>query len=105
MRISAKQVCGFFFFNSKLEGLGSDFLNVGWLSVTDFVAYTVTDAERNQFRDKFFYSEQELAAAKAREKMLQEQLLVEINNSQERYSQKLQSCQELEVVYLFYGIC
>uniref|UniRef100_A0A1J3CZL1 Mitotic spindle checkpoint protein MAD1 n=1 Tax=Noccaea caerulescens TaxID=107243 RepID=A0A1J3CZL1_NOCCA len=59
--------------------------------------FSEADAERNQFRDKFFYSEQELAAAKGREKMLQEQLLVEINNSQERYSKKLQSCQELEV--------
>lgn len=58
--------------------------------------FTEADAERKHFRDKFLYSEQELAAAKAREKMLQEQLLMEINNSQERYTKELQSCHELE---------
>ncbi|KAG7533624.1 Spindle assembly checkpoint component Mad1 [Arabidopsis thaliana x Arabidopsis arenosa] len=59
--------------------------------------FTEADAERKHFRDKFFYSEQELAAAKGREKMLQEQLLMEINNAQERYTKELQSCHELEV--------
>ncbi|EOA12975.1 hypothetical protein CARUB_v10025964mg [Capsella rubella] len=59
--------------------------------------FSEADAERKQLRDKFLYSEQELAAAKGREKMLQEQLLMEINNSQERYTKALQSCHELEV--------
>ncbi|ESQ43676.1 hypothetical protein EUTSA_v10012797mg [Eutrema salsugineum] len=59
--------------------------------------FSEADAERKQLRDKFLYSEQELAAAKGREKVLQEQLLSEINNSQERYTKELQSCHELEV--------
>ncbi|KAF8095635.1 hypothetical protein N665_0328s0014 [Sinapis alba] len=59
--------------------------------------YTQADEERKQFRDKFLYSEQELAAAKGREKVLQEQLLMEMNNSQERYSKELKSCHDLEV--------
>lgn len=59
--------------------------------------YTQSDEERKQFRDKLLYSEQELAAAKGREKMLQEQLLMEMNNSQERYTKELQSCHDLEV--------
>lgn len=65
--------------------------------LTDLVSYCTTDAERKQLRDKFLYSEQELAAAKGREKVLQEQLLMEITNSQERYTKELQSCHELEV--------
>ncbi|XP_010442462.1 PREDICTED: mitotic spindle checkpoint protein MAD1-like isoform X1 [Camelina sativa] len=59
--------------------------------------FSEADAERKQLRDHFLYSKQELAAAKGREKMLQEQLLTEINNSQERYTKELQSCHELEV--------
>lgn len=59
--------------------------------------FTQADEERKQFRDKFLYSEQELAAAKGREKVLQEQLLMEMNNSQERYTKALQSCHDLEV--------
>ncbi|KFK26618.1 hypothetical protein AALP_AA8G272100 [Arabis alpina] len=59
--------------------------------------FTQADAERRQLRDKFLYSEQELAAAKGREKVLQDQLLMEINNSQERYTKQLQSSHELEV--------
>ncbi|CAH2070357.1 unnamed protein product [Thlaspi arvense] len=59
--------------------------------------FNEADAERKHLRDKFLYSEQELAAAKGREKMLQEQLLTEINTSQERYTKELQSCHELEV--------
>ncbi|VVB15495.1 unnamed protein product [Arabis nemorensis] len=59
--------------------------------------FTQADAERKQFRDKFLYSEQELAAAKGREKVLQEQLLVEITNSQDRFTKQLQSSHTLEV--------
>ncbi|KAF2573906.1 hypothetical protein F2Q70_00003664 [Brassica cretica] len=59
--------------------------------------FTQADEERKQFRGKFLYSEQELAAAKGREKVLQEQLLMEMNNSQERYTKALQSCHDLEV--------
>ncbi|KAL1198564.1 Mitotic spindle checkpoint protein MAD1 [Cardamine amara subsp. amara] len=59
--------------------------------------FSEADVERKRLRDKFLYSEQELAAAKGREKMLQEQLLMEINTSQERYTKELQSFHELEV--------
>ncbi|CAN8253559.1 unnamed protein product [Cochlearia groenlandica] len=59
--------------------------------------FSEADSERKQLRDKLLYSEQELAAAKGREKMLQDQLLAEIDNSQERYTKVVQSCHELEV--------
>lgn len=72
---------------------------VRFWQLTWFLILT-TDEERKQFRDKFLYSEQELAAAKGREKVLQEQLLMEMNNSQERYTKALQSCHDLEVVHL-----
>ncbi|KAJ0236930.1 Mitotic spindle checkpoint protein MAD1 [Hirschfeldia incana] len=58
--------------------------------------FAQADEERKQFRDKFLYSEQELAAAKGREKVLQEQLLMEMNSSQERYTKALQSSHDLE---------
>ena len=47
--------------------------------------------------DKLLRTEQELSAAKGRERALQEQLMKEVNDSQERFKKQLQSCNELEV--------
>ncbi|KAK3037756.1 hypothetical protein RJ639_031127 [Escallonia herrerae] len=55
------------------------------------------EAERKKFRDQCFYTEQELAAAKGREQALQEQLLKEVNNSQQRLKKQIHSYSELEV--------
>lgn len=65
------------------------------------------DAERKKFRDQFLNSEQELAAAKGREEALQDQLLKEVNASQERLRKQLQLYSELEVldVLLYPIIC
>lgn len=57
------------------------------------------DAERKKYRDQFLYAEQELAAAKGREESLQEQLLKEIDCSQERLTKQLQLYSELEVKF------
>ncbi|XP_044489496.1 mitotic spindle checkpoint protein MAD1 [Mangifera indica] len=54
------------------------------------------DAERKKFRDQFLYAEQELAAAKGREGVLQDQLLKEVTDSQERLRKQIQLCCELE---------
>ncbi|KAK6915841.1 Spindle assembly checkpoint component Mad1 [Dillenia turbinata] len=54
------------------------------------------EIERNKFRDQFRYAEQELAASKARETALQEQVLKEVNDYQERFKKQLQSYNELE---------
>nr|XP_016500350.1 PREDICTED: mitotic spindle checkpoint protein MAD1-like isoform X1 [Nicotiana tabacum] len=67
---------------SKLETLNDDYLKA--------------DAERKKFRDQFLNSEQELAAAKGREEALQDQLLKEVNASQERLRKQLQLYSELE---------
>ncbi|KAI3836550.1 hypothetical protein MKX03_033038 [Papaver bracteatum] len=56
-----------------------------------------TEAERKKFKDQFFYIEQELAASKGREKALQEQLMKEVTDSQERIQKQIQSFSELEV--------
>lgn len=64
--------------------------------VTSMV-FLVTEADKKKFRDRFFYAEQELAAAKGREKALQEQLLKEVNDSQDRLKKQIQSYNELEV--------
>lgn len=70
-----------------------------------------TDAERKKFRDQFLYAEQELAAAKGREGVLQDQLLKEVTDSQERLRKQIQLCCELEVQYVvtfvkgIYTIC
>lgn len=57
----------------------------------------LTEAERKQILDQFLYTEQELAAAKGREHALQEQLLKEVNDFQERFKKQIQSHSELEV--------
>ncbi|KAK2987005.1 hypothetical protein RJ640_024903 [Escallonia rubra] len=55
------------------------------------------EAERKKFRDQCFYTEQELAAAKGREQALQEQLLKEVNDSQQRLKKQIHSYSELDV--------
>ncbi|KAF4356869.1 hypothetical protein F8388_018549 [Cannabis sativa] len=67
-------------YQSKFEALNEKFHNL--------------EAEKNKYVDQILYSEQELAAAKGREQSLQEQLLKEIDDSQERYKQQLQSYNE-----------
>lgn len=44
--------------------------------------------------------EQELAAARGREKALQGQIIKEINDSEEHYKKHIQSHQELEVLLI-----
>ncbi|WMV12313.1 hypothetical protein MTR67_005698 [Solanum verrucosum] len=67
---------------SKLEALNNDYLKA--------------DAERKKFHDQFLNAEQELAAAKGREEALQDQLMKEVNVSQERLRKQLQLYNELE---------
>ncbi|KAL0422202.1 UNVERIFIED_CONTAM: Mitotic spindle checkpoint protein MAD1 [Sesamum latifolium] len=57
------------------------------------------EAERKKFREKFFNAEQELAAAKGREQMLQEQLRKEVDFSQEQLRKQIHSFSELEVKF------
>ncbi|KAH9684505.1 mitotic spindle checkpoint protein MAD1 [Citrus sinensis] len=70
-------------YQSKLEELNENF--------------SKAEAERKKFRDQFLYAEQELAAAKGREGVLQEQLLKEVDDSRERLKKQIQLCSELEV--------
>ncbi|XP_059313488.1 mitotic spindle checkpoint protein MAD1 [Lycium ferocissimum] len=70
---------------SKLEALNNDYLKA--------------DAERKKFRDQFLNAEQELAASKGREEALQDQLMKEVNVSQERLRKQLQLCSELEMKF------
>jgi len=51
--------------------------------------------------DQFLYAEQELAAAKGREQALQEQLLKEVTESQERLRKQIQLNSELQVCLIF----
>ncbi|KAA0054160.1 mitotic spindle checkpoint protein MAD1 [Cucumis melo var. makuwa] len=55
------------------------------------------ESERKKFLDQLLYTEQELAAARGREKVLQEQLIKEISDSGERLKKQLQTSSELEV--------
>ena len=57
----------------------------------------LTEAERKKFLDQFLYAEQEFVAAKGREQALQEQLLKEVNDYQERFRKQIQSQSDLEV--------
>lgn len=52
--------------------------------------------------DQFLYAEQELAAAKGREQALQEQLLKEVTESQERLRKQIQLNSELQVCLFFF---
>ncbi|ONK59456.1 uncharacterized protein A4U43_C08F6610 [Asparagus officinalis] len=56
-----------------------------------------SEEERINYRDHLRSVEQELEAAKGRELALQEQLLKEVTESQERYRAQLKRCSELEV--------
>lgn len=69
-------------YQSKLEELNENF--------------SKTEAERKKFRDQFLNAEQELAAVKGREGVLQEQLLKEVDDSQERLKKQIQLCSELQ---------
>lgn len=75
-----KQVCDY---QSRFETMNENFSKV--------------EAERKKFLDQFLYAEQELAAAKGREQALQEQLLKEVNDFQERFRKQIQSQSDLEV--------
>ncbi|KAE8648888.1 mitotic spindle checkpoint protein MAD1 isoform X1 [Cucumis sativus] len=55
------------------------------------------ESERKKFLDQLLYTEQELAAARRREKVLQEQLIKEISDSGERLKKQMQISSELEV--------
>ncbi|GAB2283854.1 hypothetical protein Dimus_018340 [Dionaea muscipula] len=55
------------------------------------------EAERKKYREQFLSAEQELAAAKGREKALQNQLLKEVDDSHERLKKQIQQNNELEV--------
>ncbi|CAM8997433.1 unnamed protein product [Rhodiola kirilowii] len=67
---------------SKLDSLNGNFLKANF--------------ESRKFRDRTLQLEQELSAARGREKALEEQLLKEVNESQERYKKHIESHQELE---------
>ncbi|KAF8016110.1 hypothetical protein BT93_H1596 [Corymbia citriodora subsp. variegata] len=69
--------------HSQLQALNDDFLKA--------------DAERKKFKEQLLYAEQELAAAKGREQALQEQLLKEVRDSQERLKKQIQLHSEMEI--------
>jgi len=56
-----------------------------------------SEDERMQFLDKLKYVEQELAATKGRESALQERLLKELADNQERFRNQVKKINELEV--------
>ncbi|KAK2359202.1 coiled-coil domain-containing protein mad1 [Trifolium repens] len=70
-------------YQSQLETLNHNFQKV--------------DTERKKYADQFLYTEQELAAAKGREKALQDQLLKEVTDSQERLRKHIQLNSEIQV--------
>ncbi|KAL6579148.1 hypothetical protein OROMI_009364 [Orobanche minor] len=89
-------------YQSKFEALNEDFSKAVLLVKKELrfciiLAFCELEAERKNFRDKFFNVEQELAAAKGCEHMLQEQLRKEIDFSQEQLKKQIQSFSELEV--------
>ncbi|KAH1200521.1 Mitotic spindle checkpoint protein MAD1 [Glycine max] len=55
------------------------------------------ESERKKFQDQFLYAQQELAAAKGREQALQDQLLKEATQSQERLRKQIQLNTQLQV--------
>ncbi|CAK7357205.1 unnamed protein product [Dovyalis caffra] len=70
-------------YQSKLEELNENFTN--------------SEGERKKFRYRLLQVEQELAAAKGREQALQNQLLKEVSDNQERFKKQLDSQSKLEV--------
>lgn len=57
----------------------------------------VAEVERKKYLDQLLYTEQELAASRGREKVLQEQLIKEVNDSGEQLKKQIQINSELEV--------
>ncbi|GAB4847440.1 hypothetical protein Ancab_026497 [Ancistrocladus abbreviatus] len=55
------------------------------------------ETEGKKYRDQFLYAEQELAAARGREQALQDQLLKEVKDSQERIGNQMHLYSNLEV--------
>lgn len=55
-----------------------------------------SEEERNNYRDHLRSTQQELEASKAREKSLQDRLLKEVADSQERFQSQFKRCCELE---------
>jgi hypothetical protein len=66
--------------------------------------FIVSEDERMQFQDKLNYMEQELAATKGRESALQERLLKELHDYQERFRDQVKKINELEVSILPWNI-
>ncbi|XP_057785397.1 mitotic spindle checkpoint protein MAD1 isoform X2 [Salvia miltiorrhiza] len=58
-----------------------------------------SESEKKKLRDKFFNTEQELAAARGREHILQGQLRKEVDFSQEQLKKQLQAFNELEIKF------
>lgn len=56
-----------------------------------------SEDERTTYHDKLNYVEQELAATKGRESALQERLLKELGEYQERYRDQIKKIGELQV--------
>ncbi|PWA49447.1 mitotic checkpoint family protein [Artemisia annua] len=79
-------------YQSKVETMDNDLRKSEQLSLA-------AEAERVKFRDQILYAEQQLAAAKGREEALQDQLLKEVNESQERLKKQIHIHSELEVKY------
>lgn len=63
----------------------------------------LTESEKKKLRDKFLNTEQELAAARGREHILQEQLRKEVDFSQEQLKNQIQAFNDLEV-YKFWSM-
>ncbi|XP_078181807.1 mitotic checkpoint family protein isoform X2 [Carex rostrata] len=55
------------------------------------------EEEREKYRDETHFLQQEMAASKARENSLEERLLKEVGDSQERYREQLMRISELEL--------
>ncbi|KAL8487258.1 hypothetical protein ACS0TY_023798 [Phlomoides rotata] len=72
-------------YQSKCDALSEDF--------------SKSESERKKFRDKFLDAEQELAAAKGQQQMLQEQLRREVEFYQERIKKQIHSFSELEMKF------
>ncbi|KAL8234514.1 hypothetical protein R6Q59_020614 [Mikania micrantha] len=58
-----------------------------------------SEVEKMKYRDQLLYAEQELAAAKGREQALQDQLLKEVNESQEQLRKQIHINSELELKF------
>ncbi|XP_022155151.1 mitotic spindle checkpoint protein MAD1 isoform X2 [Momordica charantia] len=56
-----------------------------------------SEVERKKYLDQLLYTEQELAASRGREKVLQEQLIKEVNDSGEQLKKQIQINSELEI--------